>query len=206
MTQPAPQADKTPKTQRGMARRAQILAAAEQVIGTMGYAGASIVEITRAARTAPGTFYVYFDGKEQVFRELVEEMGNLTRATMAKAVADAPDRLSAERAGLDAFLRFSVERPTLYRIVEEARFVDIDAYRAYFRGFGEAYKQHLDAAQEAGLITPGDNEVRAWALMGIAKTLGERMVLWPDRPDHDRVVQHAFDLIRHGLTPEKDTT
>ncbi|MCV6591902.1 MAG: TetR/AcrR family transcriptional regulator [Silicimonas sp.] len=201
MTQALPQSDKTPKTKRGKERRAQILAAAEEVIGTLGYASASIVEITRAARTAPGTFYVYFDGKEQVFRELVEEMGNITRSVVAEAVADAPDRLSAERAGLSAFLRFSVERPTLYRIVEEARFVDIEAYRAYFTRFGEGYQAHLDAALASGEISEGDSEVRAWVLMGIAKSLGERMVLWEDAPDHDRVVDAAFALIENGLKP-----
>ena len=93
------------------------------------------------------------------------------------------------------------ERPALYRIVEEARIVDPEAYRAYFSDFAEGYSAHLRAAQAAGQISPGDAEVRAWALMGIAKTLGERFVLWEDTPDIEHAVEEAFAMIRDGLAP-----
>lgn len=190
-----------PKTKRGLARREAILRAAEEVFGSQGYAAASIAEITRGADTALGTFYIYFSGKEEVFRELVMEMGKLTRSGITEAVQAAPNRLVAERAGLEAFLRFVSERPSLYRIVEEARFVDPVAYRQYFAGFARAYEAQLIAAQEAGEVSAGDPEVRAWALMGIAKTLGERFVIWDEAPDIDRVVNEAFAMIRDGIAP-----
>jgi len=171
------------------------------VFGSQGYATASIAEITRRADTALGTFYIYFPGKEEVFRELVMEMGKLTRSGITEAVQAAPNRLVAERAGLEAFLRFVSERPSLYRIVEEARFVDPVAYRQYFSGFARAYEAQLTAAQDAGEVSPGDAEVRAWALMGIAKTLGERFVIWDEAPDIDRVVTEAFAMIRDGIAP-----
>lgn len=190
-----------PKTKRGLARREAILRAAEEVFGSQGYAAASIAEITRRADTALGTFYIYFPGKEEVFRELVMEMGKLTRSGITEAVQAAPNRLVAERAGLEAFLRFVSERPSLYRIVEEARFVDPVAYRQYFSGFARAYEAQLTAAQDAGEVSPGDAEVRAWALMGIAKTLGERFVIWDEAPDIDHVVTEAFAMIRDGIAP-----
>ena len=111
-----------PKTKRGQARRAQILKAAELVIGEKGFSTASIADITRAAETALGTFYIYFSSKEEIFHELVLEMGRATRAMAAEAITNAPDRLTAERLGLEAFLRFVSERPALYRIVESGLF------------------------------------------------------------------------------------
>ncbi len=190
-----------PKTKRGQARRDKILAAAETVIGQQGFSAASIADITRAAETAPGTFYIYFSSKEEIFRELVLEMGRITRAMVANAIADAPDRLSSERAGLEAFLRFVASRPALYRIVEEARFVDPEAYRRYFSSFGEAYAAGLQEAEAKGEISAGDAEVRAWALMGMSKALGDRYVLWEDTPDIDYVVEEAHRLICKGLEP-----
>jgi len=190
-----------PRTRRGVARREQILRSAEVMIGEQGFTAASIADITRHAKTALGTFYIYFSGKEDVFRELVLEMGQLTRAVITKAVADAPNRLEAERAGLSAFLRFVAERPSLYRIVEEARFIDADAYKAYFTSFAKAYAAQLAEATEAGELRPGDPEVRAWALMGIAKILGERYVIWEGTSDIDEVVDKAFAMIRDGLSP-----
>lgn len=190
-----------PKTERGQVRRAALLKSAEKVIGSKGFSAASIADITRDADTALGTFYIYFSGKEEVFRELVLEMGRITRAMISDAVQRSPNRLDAERAGLEAFLRFVHARPSLYRIVEEARFVDPPAYRAYFTSFAKAYSAQLVAASEAGELSAGDPEIRAWALMGIAKTLGERFVLWEDAPDIELVVDEAFSLIRDGLKP-----
>lgn len=190
-----------PKTKRGQARRAQILDAAEQVIGERGFSAASIADITRGAETALGTFYIYFSSKEDVFHELVLEMGRTTRAMVAGAIAKAPDRLTAERAGLEAFLKFVAARPALYRIVEEARFVDPDAYRDYFSGFAEAYSTGLREAEAQGEVSRGDAEVRAWALMGMAKALGDRFVLWDDAPDIDHVVEEAHRMISRGLAP-----
>ncbi|NDW53885.1 TetR/AcrR family transcriptional regulator [Aliiroseovarius sp. PrR006] len=190
-----------PKTKRGMERRAKILAAAEQVIGEKGFTAASIADITRAADTALGTFYIYFSGKDEVFRELVQDMGHATRSQATAHIAGATNRLEAERAGLKAYLTVVRERPMQYRIVEEARFVDPEAYREYYSEFGKAYADQLDQAANKGEISDGDAEIRAWALMGIAKTLGERFVLWEDDVDIDRVVDEAHDFICNGLAP-----
>lgn len=190
-----------PKTKKGTERREKLLRSAERVIGAKGFAAASIADITRDSGTALGTFYIYFQGKEVVFRELVTEMGHLTRRVMTEAVAGAPDRLEAERRGLLAFLTFVAERPSLYRIVEEARFVDPDAYRAYFTSFADAYAAQLRQATKSGDISEGDAEVRAWALMGIAKSLGDRYALWEDKPDLDHIAAEGYALIRSGLQP-----
>ncbi|MDR5652813.1 TetR/AcrR family transcriptional regulator [Ruixingdingia sedimenti] len=194
-------ATRAPKTKRGTARRETLLRSAERVIGEKGFAAASIADITRDCGAALGTFYIYFTSKEDVFRELVGMMGSLTRRMMTEAVQDAPNRLEAERLGLRAFLAFVAERPSLYRIVEEARFVDPDAYRAYFTGFASAYATHLEKAVAKGDIRPGDAEVRAWALMGMAKSLGDRFVMAAEKPDLDRVTDEAFAMIRDGLAP-----
>ncbi|MCT4610359.1 MAG: TetR/AcrR family transcriptional regulator [Pelagimonas sp.] len=190
-----------PKTKRGMERRAKIMAAAEQVIGEKGFTAASIADITRAADTALGTFYIYFSGKDEVFRELVQDMGQATRSQAAARIADATNRLEAERAGLEAYLIVVRDRPMQYRIVEEARFVDPEAYRDYYTEFGRAYADQLQQAADRGEISEGDAEVRAWALMGIAKTLGERFVLWEEEADIERVVREAHDFICKGLAP-----
>lgn len=190
-----------PKTRRGQDTRSAILRAAEAVIGEVGFAAASIADITRSAGIAQGTFYIYFQGKDEVFGELVAEMGRLTRAALAEAVADAPDRLTAERKGLHAFLSFVASRPTLYNIVEEARFVAPEAYRAYFTTFARGYARNLTQAVRDGEIRDGDAEVRAWALMGMAMTLGERFALWESGADIDAVVREVFDMLENGLRP-----
>ncbi len=193
------EASATPKTARGEATRRAILSAAEDVIGTRGYNDASITDITREAGCAQGTFYIYFKSKDEVFAELVVEMGRLLRHALSEATEAAPDRLSAEKEGLRGFLTFVTAHPNLYRIIQEALFVNPDAYRAYFQTFADGYREALKEADAAGEIRPGDPDVRAWMLMGIAKTLGERAVVWGDETPIDHVVEAAHDMIVNGL-------
>ncbi len=192
---------KQPKTRRGQHTREQILAAAEQVFGSQGFAAASIAEITREAGVAQGTFYIYFPSKEAVFRELVIEMGHKTRQALSKVIAEVPDRLSAEYVGLRAFLEFVKSHSGLYRIVEEAQFVDPQSYREYFVTFADAYQKRLEQAAMRGDIKCEDPEVIAWALMGLAKGLGERFALWGDERSLDQVATTAFKMISGGLKP-----
>ena len=193
------EASSTPKTARGEATRRAILSAAEQVIGERGFNDASITDITREAGVAQGTFYIYFKSKDEVFAELVVDMGRLLREALNAATAEAADRLSAEKEGLRGFLTFVSAHPNLYRIIQEALFVNPDAYRAYFESFADGYREALAAADAAGEIRPGDPDVRAWMLMGIAKTLGERAVVWGDTTPIDAVVDAAHDMIVNGL-------
>jgi len=57
-----PRARKAPEQ-----RRKELVDAAGRVFMEKGYAAATVSDITREAGTAHGTFYVYFDGKEDVF-------------------------------------------------------------------------------------------------------------------------------------------
>ncbi len=203
MAKPAGAAQKTnasqPKTARGEATRKAILAAAERVIGAKGYNDASIGHITSEAGVAQGTFYIYFNTKEQIFSELVLEMGRLVRHTIAEATQGIDNRLDAEKAGLKAFLEFVCAHPDLYRIVQEALFVDPAAYHAYYEAFADGYRTGLEAAEAAGQISSGDAETRAWALMGIARALGEQLVVFKTGKPIADIVASASDLIENGL-------
>ncbi len=196
-SQPLP----APKTKRGERTRQKILDAAAREIGRKGFAEASISTITAEAEVGQGTFYLYFRSKEDVLRELVLRMGRRLRRHLTLAVADAPNRLEAERRGLHAFLEFVRANPDLYRVVAESQFVDQAVFRRYYAEFAAGYRKALSAAEKRGEIRKGDAEVRAWALMGVADMVGRRFALWDGKAPLKRVADAAFDLIADGLEP-----
>ncbi len=63
---------KLPVRQRGQQTRARLLAAAQKVFERDGYLDARVADISAAAHVAHGSFYTYFDSKEDIFREIVE--------------------------------------------------------------------------------------------------------------------------------------
>jgi len=192
-----------PKTERGERTRQKILDAAEREIGRKGFAEASISTITAQAAVAQGTFYLYFRSKEDVLRELVLRMGRRLRRHLARAVADAPNRLEAERRGVRAFLEFVRAYPDLYRVVAEAQFVDEAVFRRYYEELAGSYRAALQAAAVRGDISPGDAEVRAWALMGLCDMVGRRFALWETKASLKRVAAATYALIADGLAPER---
>jgi AcrR family transcriptional regulator len=192
---------KVPKTRRGRETRDRLLAAAEAEFGERGFHDTAISHITQRAGVALGTFYVYFDSKEEIFRALVAHMARLTRQWIAERVADAPDRLAAERAGLAAFIDFVRSHANLYQIISEAQFVAEDAYREYYLGFAEAYRHNLAGAGERGEIREGDYEVWAWALIGMSVFLGMRFAAWDKSRGAEDTAAAVADLIAGGMQP-----
>ena len=190
---------KLPKTKRGRQTRESLLQAAEREFGERGYSDASISGITQRAGVALGTFYVYFESKEEAFRALVSYMGELTRHWVAGRVAQSPDRLAAERQGVEAFIEFVREHRNLYRIVSEAQFVAVDAFREYYSVFADAYRHNLEGAAKEGEIREGDCEVWGWALIGMTVFLGMRYSDWDDKRSASEIAAAAADLISQGM-------
>jgi AcrR family transcriptional regulator len=198
--------DREPRTERGRKTLRRLIAAAAAEFGERGFHEAAITGITRRAEVALGTFYTYFESKEEVFRALVRDMSRATRAHVAEAVKDAPDRLAAERMGLEAFIGFTRRHPELYRIIEEAQFVAEDAYREHYLTFVEAYRRNLAGARGRGEIAEGaeggdGDETRAWALIGMSVFLGMRYAIWDKSVPPARVAEIAIDLVSEGLRP-----
>jgi AcrR family transcriptional regulator len=197
--QGAVSADKAPRTERGRRTVRKLLEAAAQEFGQRGYHEAAITGITQRAGVALGTFYTYFESKEELFRALVRDMSQATRAHVAEAVRGAPDRLAAERLGLAAFIAFTRQHPELYRIIEEAQFVAEDVYREHYLTFVEGYRQGLASAAGRGEIAPGPDELRAWALIGMSVFLGMRYGIWGKDMEPQKVADSAIDLVSEGL-------
>lgn len=191
----------TPKTRRGQLRRAQLLEAAEQVFSEKGFMAASIADITQRAGAAQGTFYIYFESKEQLFREVVLTLGREIRFNAREASKDAANWMEAEVLGIEAYLRFVTRRPSIYRIVQQCSVVDREAWRAFYAAFAEAIEARLREAEARGEVSPGDAEVRTWILIALATTLGEQVSDWGKADEIDRLMREAEAFLRHGLSP-----
>jgi len=189
-----------PATSRGRATRERILAAAEAVFAELGFDAASIVKITERAGIGQGTFYLYFDGKAQVFDEVVDDLNRRVRHAMTEASAGATTRIEAERRGFEGFFRFTAEHPSLYRIIRQAEFVSPGALRRHYTRIVDGYIAGLTAARAAGEIGDVDPEVAAWVLMGIGEMVGMRWVLWGETSEvPPAVVDDVMDMISRAL-------
>jgi AcrR family transcriptional regulator len=194
-----PSASKVPRTPRGERTLRALLDAAAAEFGEKGFHEGSISGITSRAGVALGSFYTYFDSKDEVFRALVRDMSDRVRDHVGPAIADASGALAIERVALDAFLRFARQHKEIYRIVDEAEFVDPASFRSHYATTAERIRARLNAGAAAGELRADLGEVEAWAMMGMNVFLGLRFGVWDDNEDAAAIADAANRLLSHGI-------
>jgi AcrR family transcriptional regulator len=188
------------RPRKGQVTRRRLLDAAESIFASVGYHEASIVRITEAAGVAQGTFYIYFDSKQQIFEEVVFDLNHRVRQAMTSASAGAPDRLEAERRGFAAFFQFTADHPALYRVIRQAEFVSPKAMAQHYERVIAGYVPQLEAAMARGEVAATDPTVLAWALVAVGELAGMRWILWDDaRRMPDEVFEQMMGVIARML-------
>ena len=190
---------RTPRTERGRKTLRLLLDAAAAEFGERGFHESSVVSITQRAGVALGSFYTYFESKDSLFQELVQDMSAQVRNTVGPVMAAAPNRLEGERDGLATFLGFVREHKELYRIIDEAEFVDPPSYRAHYENTVAGYIASLSDAASKGQIRADVEEVHAWAIVGMIVFLGLRYGVLGDDRDVNDVANVAADFLTNGL-------
>jgi len=193
---------KQPRTERGRRTLRAILDAAATEFGDRGFHETGIIQITQRAGVALGTFYTYFDSKEDVFRALVRDFSDKVREGAGRAIAEAPDQIDAERRGLDWFLHFAREHREIYRIIDQAEFVDQDSFRFHYESTVARIRKRLETAAERGEVRADVGEVHAWAIGGMNVFLGLRYGVWSDKEDLSEIARIANDFVANGLAPK----
>lgn len=190
---------KAPRTERGRKTLRAILDAAAIEFGEKGFHEGSISGITRRAGVALGSFYTYFDSKDAVFRALVRDMSDQVRDHVAPAIRAAPDQIAAERAGLREFIAFVRGHKEIYRIIDEAEFVDPESFRLHYATTADRIAARLKAGAERGEIRADISDVHAWAIMGMNVFLGLRYGVWNDEVSPDQVADTVAEMLARGI-------
>jgi len=119
MTEPASVAKAKPtRSDRRMVRnRKALLDAAEKLVAEKGFERVTIDEITETADLAKGTFYNYFDDKNQIVNELALTIRQDLAAEVRDAQSGIEDPAGRLAAGICVFLRTAVTAPTHAAVV-----------------------------------------------------------------------------------------
>ena len=149
--------------------RKALFDAAIKVVGAEGYSAAMVSAITARAGVAQGTFYNYFESRQDLFDQLLPRLGLEMLDFIKARSADARNDLERERQGFKAFFEFLLAYPEFYRILYESELFAPEAFRRHFDLVTDGYLRVLRRAQGRGELQPYDpREIEAIAtiLMG----------------------------------------
>jgi AcrR family transcriptional regulator len=160
-------------TPRGLRTRAQLVGAARTIFERDGFVASRITDIADEAAVSHGTFYTYFDSKEDIFlavlREVLQSYVVDARPATSSVPIDRIDRASRR------FLEFYAANARLLASVEPLASVD-PRFADLRRGTRLAYLHRVAGAisrwQEEGLA---DQDVDAERLAAALGAMAERM-------------------------------
>lgn len=120
--------DGEPRSAKGRRTRARLLEAGKSVFEQDGFLQARITDIAAEAGVSHGSFYHYFDSKEELFREIAEEVE--VRLVGMDDIAyegdAAPDPVERIRAANRSYLRAYKKEAKIMRVIEEVSRYDDD--------------------------------------------------------------------------------
>lgn len=158
----APRAQQTEETYK------RLFDAAARVVGAQGYAAASISQITQEAGVAQGTFYNYFDSRQDLLDQLLPALGQELHEFIRERIRGSRSAIQREERQIRAFFDFLMVRPEFYRILHEAEMYAPEGYRQHFRNTERIFVVGLEGDLRRGEIKdlePKELEVAAYIMM-----------------------------------------
>ena len=197
---------RSPKTrQRAQQKRAEetrqrLLAAAIEMFATVGFEGVTVAALEEEAGVQRGLLRYHFDSKDALFLALVADMSENVKSSARAALSEDMSALEIEAAALAAFLDFASEHKEIYRIIDEAEFVDPASYRTHYETIAERIAGRLKGGAERGEFRDDLGEVEAWAIMGMNVFVGLRYAVWGDGQRSSQDIAAAVNrLLAQGV-------
>jgi AcrR family transcriptional regulator len=184
--------------------RRALVAAAADVVGEVGYADASISLITQRAGVAQGTFYNYFESRQDIFDELLPTLGAQMLAHVAEQARGGTSFAELEERSFVAFFSYLKRSPRFLRILNEAENFAPKAYRQHFDVVSRRYLAFLKRSHRNGefpAFTEQELEVVVFILMAARSYIALRYASGEHGPHGvpEWVVGAYMKLILHGL-------
>ncbi|MEN3350245.1 MAG: hypothetical protein V7632_3880 [Bradyrhizobium sp.] len=184
-------------------RRALVRAAAE-IVGERGYEATSIAKITERAGLAHGTFYRYFESRQDLFDQLLPDVGDDLIDFLKGRASGAGNLMDVEERGLRGFFDFLLENPGFYRLLNEAEVSAPSAFDHHVTNLAAHYVAALERSRARGELVgyePHELEVLAYILMAARFYMYLRFskTAAGPQPIPDWVVATYMKFISHGL-------
>lgn len=181
--------------------RDSIFRAAEKLFGKKGYFNTSIYEITALAGCGQGTFYIYFDSKCSLMKELVLWGNKRLRHAMKNSSKNMKGKVNREIRNYKTFIHFMSTHKNLYEIVRESEFILDGVGQEYYEKIVHSYISSLDKSINNGEIRKLDPLDVGIFLMGLGHYMGLDLIFRPkyDIKNLDEYLHELALLLTRGL-------
>jgi TetR/AcrR family transcriptional regulator len=189
-----------------LARRADILKAAESLFAEKGFHGATMADLAAQAEFSVGTLYKFFAGKEEVYYILILERLDLFHLQLDSEVSRHPAGLKQIRVLIEACLRFFMENREFFKIfIQERSTLESSVGAALAEESRKKYlttigivERVMEKAIQKGDLRQSNSQDLAYALVGILNSFAQHSILFPQPGDLLSKIPFIQDLFLKG--------
>lgn len=185
-------------------RRLQLMEAALSAFGKKGYHDTQVSDIIAQAKVARGTFYLYFDGKREIFTAIIAKIfGDLAQQIQAlplHAVEEIPRQILGNLRRVTALL---LKNPLYIKLVfSDAVGLDSEfdtQIRQFYELILDYLRRGLKQGQKMGFVREADVHVLAVGVLGSIKEVFYQYVLGTDRPSAAEIEREIYTFVINGI-------
>lgn len=186
-------------------RREQLMQAALVAFGRRGYHTTQVSDIIRQAKVARGTFYLYFDGKREIFAALLFQISEKIEFQVRNIPIDAFSQIPHQLLGnIQRVTRLLIENPLFIKLVFSDA-VGLDAtfdkqLRQFYERILDYIRRGLRQGQAMGFVRKTDVNILAIALLGCIKEAFYQYILGTTKkPSIGKIEQEIYTFVLNGI-------
>lgn len=190
---------KHPKT---LARRAELLKIAREVLAEKGFEATTISEIVSRAGVAQGTFYLYFPSKISLVVTLAQEMQSNIEAALRASYAEAKNLDEMIDRSVEAAFRIMGQYRDILALVHSGiRWLEAEeAHENIFSPYHSLIAETIRRAQDMGAVSPTINpEVTAVLIVGSIYYAADQCYVYHSPFSPETYIAEAARFIRQAL-------
>lgn len=189
--------------------RDRIMRAAEALFAERGFEATSIGEIALRAHVNRALLYYYFEHKEDLYHQLLQEGVEKLRATVLAAVNTTTSARDAVHTFLQGYLQTTYHNPGLVRIVYReivgAQRGDEES-KALVQQFMQTIAQLEQVMQrgiQSGELVPHDTQKSVYLLLGMTNVFVTLTYLEQTSYPLEEIVEHIMRVFFEGLSARR---
>lgn len=199
-----PARKKLSREKKAIATYQKLIEAAALVIGENGYAATTIAKITETAGVAQGTFYNYFEDRQQLFDKVLPQVGHHMIDDIISTVQDVENGSDREVARFRAYCEYLERNPGFYRILYEAEVFAPKAHQEHIEYISDGYYRALERSYESGrgiALTEEESKVVVAMLLGARAYVAMQFIKDEKIPEY--AISAYAKLVKNGLFSEQ---
>jgi AcrR family transcriptional regulator len=183
-----------------------IAQAAKTVFAERGYQGATLEEIANRAGMSKATIYIYYENKDGLFLQVVEELVHTAITETAQEAASTKPPLEKLAGIVRSKIAFYEREREFFRIyLNEKQGLEVAPKDPHKQALRKMYLQGVEATAtvlqegiEAGELRPMDSRRLAFYLQEMISTVLEQRILGKANTSVDEDAEQLLDLFLHG--------